>query len=299
MATTVRAVAPGLPALDEHGMPAFCCAADGTALVPAPDDPSVLRCPTCGHRTDLPGDGTLADGFDITHRQWGARGDVHAWRAMREALATTPTPVASDTVRASYVEGLRRVADVDLGRADTHRVYRGHLDHGGMGGGTVDADWWRDKGIPLLVERATARRPKPSGAARIRRLAATVAVWAVVVSIPAITVGAGSWLLYERASGQRVAATVLSCDPSGHFRRFGTTFREDCVAEWTIDGRTVIGNYTGGGGASDVGKTVSATVRGDTATSRSLVLPLVLIALGLPFAVILVVVSLRGRRTGR
>jgi len=39
-------------------------------------------------------------------------------------------------------------------------------------------------------------------------------------------------------------------------------------------------------GASDVGKTVAATVRSDTAYSRSLVLPIVLIGLGLPFLLI-------------
>src|SRR5690606_32515083 len=147
------AMATGLPAIDQYGMPAFCCAADGAALRPAAEDPMVLECPTCGHRTDGTGNGTLEDGFDITHRQWGARGDVHAWRAMRAELTNTPTPARRDAVLASYVEGLGRVAAVDVGDTDEHRVYREHLDHGGMAGGTVDTDWWREKGIPLLVER--------------------------------------------------------------------------------------------------------------------------------------------------
>lgn len=45
----------------------------------------------------------------------------------------------------------------------------------------------------------------------------------------------------------------------------------------------LIGSFTGGNGESDVGRTVDATVRGDTAYSRSLVLPILLVALGLPF----------------
>ncbi|HSF87712.1 MAG TPA: hypothetical protein VLG28_18880 [Acidimicrobiia bacterium] len=55
------------------------------------------------------------------------------------------------------------------------------------------------------------------------------------------------------------------------------------MAEWTIDGHMVIGGFVGGKGESDVGKTVAATARGDTAYSRSLGLPILLIGMGLPF----------------
>jgi hypothetical protein len=147
-----------------------------------------------------------------------------------------------------------------------------------------------------LVDRAVERRPvAPSQAKRsIGDVAMRIAVWLILLAIPAALVGGGAWLLYQRGVGTRVEATVLSCDSSGHFRRFGSTFRTECVAEWTIDGETVVGNFEGGNGASDVGETVSATVRGDTAYSRSLVLPIVLIVLGLPF-LIPVIVAIRGR----
>jgi hypothetical protein len=56
----------------------------------------------------------------------------------------------------------------------------------------------------------------------------------------------------------------------------------------------MIGGYNGGS-AADVGTTVDATVRGDTAYSRSLGLPLLLIALGLPFLA-LPVAAFRHRR---
>lgn len=111
----------------------------------------------------------------------------------------------------------------------------------------------------------------------------TVLIWLVVVAIAAATVGGGGFLLAQRAVGTRVRATVLDCDTSGTIVRGGATYRTDCIAEWTIDGRVVIGTFTGGNGESDVGRTVDATVRGDTAYSRSLVLPILLIALGLPF----------------
>lgn len=49
-----------------------------------------------------------------------------------------------------------------------------------------------------------------------------------------------------------------------------------------------MGNYEVGNGQGDVGKTVEVTVRGDTAYSRSLGLPIILLVLGLPFLVLLV-----------
>lgn len=292
--------------LDDFGYPAFSCAADRLALEPVPGEEPALRCPTCGHRTDEPGDGVLGDGFDIVHRQWGLRGDPHAWNALRELVGSTPTPSRDAEVRQAFVDGLRVVADVDVDRTAEHHVYRSHLDHGGMSGGGVNVEWWRTKGIPLLVDRTIARRPAVPAAApphdhrseprRSRRSRAIdVLVWALILAIPVALVGGGGWLLFQRAAGTRVEATVLDCDTSGSFRRYGSTVRQDCIAEWTVDGRTVIGGFAGGDGFSDVGRTFDATVRGDTAYSRSLGLPILLIALGLPF-ILLPVAAIRDRR---
>ena len=284
-----------LATLDEFGFAAYCCAKDGGQLAPISDGSPVQMCPVCGHRSDEAGDGVLGDAFDIVHRQWGLRGDPHAWNALRDLVATTPTPASADAARKAFVDGLRQVADVDIDQTGEPQVYRKHLDHGGMSGGGVNVNWWRTKGIPLLVDRAISRRPatatdqrEPADGAKgsVRRVASSIAIWALLLSIPAALIGGGGWLLYQRGFGTRVDATVLTCDSSGHVRRFGSTFRTDCVAEWTIDGRKVIGNFEGGNGESDVGKTVDATVHGDTAYSRSLGLPLLLIGLGLPFLLV-------------
>jgi hypothetical protein len=286
----------GLAETDGYGMAAYVCASDQTPLEPVADAPGVLQCPTCAHRTDTAGDGVLADGFDVIHRQWGLRGDVHAWRAMRVLVGATPTPPDREAVRSAYVDALRRVADVDLDRTDEPVVHRSHLDHGGMSGGSVDLEWWRTKGLPLLVDRAFDRRPPPSVRRTARKAIATVVVWGIVLAIPAALLGGGGFLLYQRAVGTRVQATVLECDTSGAIIRGASTYRTDCIAEWTIDGRTIIGAFNGGNGGSDVGRTVDATVRGDTAYSRSLVLPIVLIALGLPFlALPFLAIRARGR----
>jgi hypothetical protein len=238
---------------------------------------------------------------------------------MRELVAPTPTPADDEAVRAAFVEAFEAVTGVALDDADDEVVYRAHLDHGGMSGGSVDLVWWRTKGVPLLVDRAIDRRPSPptppstppstpsstSGRARVappggtfRTVVVTALVWGIVLAIPAALLGGGGFLLYQRAVGTRVEATVLECDTSGSIIRGGSTYRTDCIAAWTVDGSTVIGAFTGGNGESDVGKTVDATVRGDTAYSRSLGLPLILLALGLPFLVI-PFLAIRSKRASR
>ena len=111
----------------------------------------------------------------------------------------------------------------------------------------------------------------------------SVLVWLVILAIPGALIGGGAFLLYQRAAGTRVDATVIACDTSGGIVGGTSTTKTECTASWTIDGEVVIGPFTGGNGESDVGKTVDATVRDGTAYSRSLVLPILLLALGLPF----------------
>lgn len=99
-----------------------------------------------------------------------------------------------------------------------------------------------------------------------------------IVAVPVMFLGPGLWLLGQRAIGTPVQAKVLACQE----HTIGRSYAEYCQARWTTGGRTVEGDIEGSG-SDDVGHTISATVRGDAAYSRSLTLPLLLIGLGLPF----------------
>lgn len=100
----------------------------------------------------------------------------------------------------------------------------------------------------------------------------------VILAIPLVMVGAGSWLLWQRQAGERVEAEVIDCDIDVGYKRAS----QYCVARWTQDGVERTGPIHGSGD-NEVGETVSATLRDGELYSRSLALPLLLIGLGLPF----------------
>ena len=108
------------------------------------------------------------------------------------------------------------------------------------------------------------------------RIVVGVLVTAILV-LPFVLVGAGLWLLGQRQFGEKVEAQVISCDVDVGYK----TSEQHCVARWTQDGVEHTGPIQGSGD-DEVGRTITATVRGDELYSRSLGLPLILLGLGLP-----------------
>lgn len=108
------------------------------------------------------------------------------------------------------------------------------------------------------------------------RVIVNVLVTAIMV-VPFVLVGAGLWLLAQRQFGEKVEAEVITCDFDIKYK----TSSQHCTARWTEDGVEKIGPIQGSGD-HEVGKTVTATLRGDELYSRSLTLPLILLGLGLP-----------------
>lgn len=102
-------------------------------------------------------------------------------------------------------------------------------------------------------------------------------VVAAVMVVPLVLVGCGAWLIVQRQTGERVDAEIVGCDLEVGYKRA----TEYCTATWTVDGRDHTGPIHNAGNA-DPGDRVSATLRDDELYSRSLVLPLILIGLGLP-----------------
>ena len=141
---------------DTHGMHglqhATCTASSGWDSAMVESAEGVLACKACGYRADSAPSGTMADCFDLVHRQWGLRGDPHLWSLLRDRLSQVATP---PDVLGSLLEAFEAATGVDLRSEEADHVRREELDHGGMSGGMVSLEWWRQKGIPLMTQRAT------------------------------------------------------------------------------------------------------------------------------------------------
>jgi hypothetical protein len=133
-----------------------------------------------------------------------------------------------------------------------------------------------------------------------------VLVTSAIVAI--CMIWAGGWLLVQRQTGTRVQATVTQCRThgSGQYRRV------HCDGTWIIGGTSlldpgssIVVGTVDGADTTDVGKTIDATLSSDgqTAYSRDLLLPMILIVTGLvpAFGVLIygaVQLRKRFRRTG-
>ena len=116
------------------------------------------------------------------------------------------------------------------------------------------------------------------------------------VLIVATMIGSGAFLLVQRQTGTRAVATVGDCVTSGAGRYRSV----HCTGTWVVGGALIEGGHVvfgtiDGVDTDAVGKTVEVTLRGDTAYSRGLALPLLLIGLGLMAAGLFVWALLRPR----
>ena len=115
----------------------------------------------------------------------------------------------------------------------------------------------------------------------------TNSLWTVLILILGFLVlaamtAAGVFLLVQRQTGARAQATVDDCVASGA-GRYRTVH---CTGTWIVGGSLLEGGHVivgtiDGVDEDAVGKTIDVTLRGGTAYSRDLTLPLLLIGLGL------------------
>ncbi|WP_369148279.1 hypothetical protein [Streptomyces sp. R44] len=94
--------------------------------------------------------------FEPEPGTWGLRGDPYVWRALRDHLAGTDVPPSVLAVDALLRAAFGEVVGVDLASAESSVVHRKRFAHGGMSSGMVHLDTWRERLLPLLVQRAEA-----------------------------------------------------------------------------------------------------------------------------------------------
>jgi hypothetical protein len=94
--------------------------------------------------------------FDPKPEAWGLRGDPYVWRALRAHLSATDIPASADEVGRLLHAAFAEVTGVDLAGEPASSVYREDYAHGGMSSGMISLDAWRQRLMPMLIERATA-----------------------------------------------------------------------------------------------------------------------------------------------
>jgi hypothetical protein len=96
--------------------------------------------------------------FDPEPQTWGLRGDPHLWRALRAHLAGRDIPASAGEVADLLHEAFRELAGNDLASDPATSVYCEQYAHGGMSSGMISLDTWRQRLMPMLIERAGALR---------------------------------------------------------------------------------------------------------------------------------------------
>jgi hypothetical protein len=85
--------------------------------------------------------------------QWGLRGDPHLWRELTAALAAHPKPSTRAECEALLTREWNRLTGVDLASTTEEAVRIQRYPTSGMSGGFISPPTWRDRLIPMLLER--------------------------------------------------------------------------------------------------------------------------------------------------
>ncbi|QEY72832.1 hypothetical protein [Pseudomonas denitrificans (nom. rej.)] len=101
---------------------------------------------------------SVADLFHEEPIQWGLRGDPYLWREMAEHLAATPWPASETELTQLLTRLFEQLAGIGLGHPS--HVHLPRHAHGGMSSGMISSAFWRERAIPLLVERYRTLSPQ-------------------------------------------------------------------------------------------------------------------------------------------
>jgi hypothetical protein len=94
------------------------------------------------------------DELFATHpRQWGMRGDPHLWRELAARLNAHPEPTSGLELEGLIQHQLRLLTGVDIATSTETAVQIHRYPTSGMSGGLISPPTWRDRLVPLLVER--------------------------------------------------------------------------------------------------------------------------------------------------
>ena len=94
---------------------------------------------------------TIGDLFQQKPGQWGLRGDPYLWQEMADHLAHTPLPQMVEQLEQLLTETFESLTGKPISTEEFIPVER--FPRGGMSGGMVSPEFWRETVVPLLLTR--------------------------------------------------------------------------------------------------------------------------------------------------
>ena len=94
---------------------------------------------------------TVGQLFDVEPTQWGLRGDPYLWRQMGTHFSSMQLPESVVELRELFERAFELITGHPLSSADCFFVEG--FAHGGMSSGQISPEYWRDKVLPLLLNR--------------------------------------------------------------------------------------------------------------------------------------------------
>jgi hypothetical protein len=89
--------------------------------------------------------------FEDEPTQWGFRGDPFLWREMKKSIGDSPLPDTEMELLITLKSAFEELTGKPISTVRAIKIER--YDQGGMSGGMVSTDFWRDTAIPLILER--------------------------------------------------------------------------------------------------------------------------------------------------
>lgn len=96
---------------------------------------------------------TISDLFQQKPGQWGLRGDPFLWQEMANQFTQTPLPQTAEQLEHLLTETFQALTGQPITAEKFIPVER--FPRGGMSGGMVSPEFWRETAVPLLLKRFT------------------------------------------------------------------------------------------------------------------------------------------------
>jgi len=94
---------------------------------------------------------TVGDLFHERLKQWGLRGDSYLWDELLETLADVVLPSSREEIESILDAAFKSATGKSLAFVDEIEIRR--FAHGGMSSGGISGQFWREKGIPMVLNR--------------------------------------------------------------------------------------------------------------------------------------------------